>query len=115
MASLRERLGRTIRELRSAANFSQEKFADQIGVHRTFMGTIERGETNVSLETLERVATGLRLHIWELVQIAEVGRSSPARHPRIEQAPEKDARKPDALYTRARKSSDRRVAEDPDE
>ena len=113
MSSLRERLGRTIRELRSSANFSQEKFADLIGVHRTYMGTIERGEANVSLETLERVAAGLRLYVWELIQLAEVGRPSPAKHPRIDQLPEKEGRRPDALYGRPRKG-ERRVAEDPD-
>ena len=72
MEALRIRLGQTVRELRSAAGYSQESFAAKIKVHRTFMGTIERGKTNVSLDTLERLARGLGMPVWELVRIAEV-------------------------------------------
>jgi transcriptional regulator with XRE-family HTH domain len=71
MESLRVRLGQAVRELRSAAGFSQESFAAKAKVHRTFMGTIERGETNVSLDTLERIARGLDMGVWELVRKAE--------------------------------------------
>jgi len=42
-------LGERIRELRKKAGYSQEGFADAAGVHRTYMGTLERGEANVSL------------------------------------------------------------------
>jgi transcriptional regulator with XRE-family HTH domain len=73
------RLGRTVRELRAAAGYSQESFAARIKVHRTFMGTIERGNTNVSLETLERLASGLGLDVWELIRIAEVGGGAASR------------------------------------
>lgn len=71
MDPLRIRLGQAVRELRSAAGYSQEGFAARIKVHRTFMGTIERGKTNVSLETLERLAKGLGMSVWELLRIAE--------------------------------------------
>jgi transcriptional regulator with XRE-family HTH domain len=73
MDPLRIRLGQAVRELRSAAGYSQESFAAKIKVHRTFMGTIERGNTNVSLDTLERLARGLEMGVWELIRIAEVG------------------------------------------
>jgi len=76
MDPLRVRLGLTIRELRSSAGYSQESFAAKIKVHRTFMGTIERGKTNVSLETLERLARGLGMGVWELVRAAEAAGSS---------------------------------------
>ncbi|MGI9041519.1 MAG: helix-turn-helix domain-containing protein [Gemmatimonadales bacterium] len=76
MAPLRIRLGQTVRELRAAAGFSQEAFAAEIKVHRTFMGSIERGKTNASLETLERLASGLGLDVWELLQKAEGAVSS---------------------------------------
>ena len=72
MDPLRTRLGQAVRELRSAAGYSQESFAAKIKVHRTFMGTIERGNTNVSLDTLERLARGLEMGVWELIRIAEV-------------------------------------------
>jgi transcriptional regulator with XRE-family HTH domain len=71
MDPLRIRLGQTVRELRSSAGYSQEGFAARIKVHRTFMGTIERGKTNVSLETLERLAKGLGMSVWELIRLSE--------------------------------------------
>lgn len=53
------------------AGYSQESFAARIKVHRTFMGTIERGKTNPSLDTLERLAKGLGISVWELLRSAE--------------------------------------------
>jgi transcriptional regulator with XRE-family HTH domain len=40
-------------------------------VHRTYVGKVERGEQNVSMSSLARIAKGLGLHIWELVREAE--------------------------------------------
>jgi transcriptional regulator with XRE-family HTH domain len=40
-----------------ARGLSQEAFADLLGVHRTFMGAVERGERNLTLQTVERIAT----------------------------------------------------------
>lgn len=76
MDPLRARLGRTVRQLRAAAGYSQESFAAKIKVHRTFMGTIERGKTNPSLDTIERLAKGLGMSVWELMRQAE--RAAPA-------------------------------------
>lgn len=66
MSSLRKQLGRAIRRLRSAEGYSQESFADAIGVHRNYMGTVERGETNITLDSLEKIAVGLGLTVLEL-------------------------------------------------
>ena len=52
-------LGQRIRELRTEQGYSQEAFADKCGVHRTFMGTVERGESNLSFENILKVATTL--------------------------------------------------------
>lgn len=71
MLDYRVQLGRTIRRLRLAAGFSQEGFADLIGVHRTFMGTVERGETNLSLLNIERIARGLELSPGQLLVTSE--------------------------------------------
>jgi transcriptional regulator with XRE-family HTH domain len=79
MDPLRIRLGQAVRELRSSAGYSQEGFAAKIKVHRTFMGTIERGKTNVSLETLERLARGLSMSVWELIRIAELSSGTAVR------------------------------------
>jgi transcriptional regulator with XRE-family HTH domain len=70
-APLRARLGRAVRRLRAAAGYSQEGFADAIRVHRTYVGSVERGEVNISLDNLERLAVGLALTPWELLREAE--------------------------------------------
>jgi transcriptional regulator with XRE-family HTH domain len=59
-------LGQRIRELRTAQGYSQEGFADRCGVHRTFMGTVERGESNLSFENIARVARGLGITLSAL-------------------------------------------------
>jgi transcriptional regulator with XRE-family HTH domain len=66
-SALLKALGRRIRKLRLAAGYSQETFADQCGVHRTFMGTLERGESNVSFANLVKVAETLGITLSELV------------------------------------------------
>jgi len=71
MTSLSMGLADAVRRLRAAAGYSQEAFAAKAGLHRTFMGAVERGKTNVSLETLERIAGALELHVWQLLRCAE--------------------------------------------
>jgi len=60
-----------VRELRLKRKFSQEAFADHCGVHRTFMGTIERGETNLSLLNLARVSSALGITLSQLLSGVE--------------------------------------------
>jgi transcriptional regulator with XRE-family HTH domain len=60
-------LGRHIRELRLKGGFSQESFADHCGLHRTYMGAIERGERNLTLQTLLTVSKGLGLTLSQLL------------------------------------------------
>jgi len=57
--SLQLRLGAAIRERRMALGLSQEGFADAIKMHRAYYSKIERGERNLTLMTLLRVASGL--------------------------------------------------------
>jgi transcriptional regulator with XRE-family HTH domain len=68
---LQRRLGKAIRRLRQLAGFSQERFADEVAVHRTTMGRLERGDFNVTLETLERLARGLKMSVSSLLAEAE--------------------------------------------
>lgn len=49
-------VGRNLRRYRLERNFSQEAFADHMGVHRTYFGAVERGERNLTLQTLEKIA-----------------------------------------------------------
>ena len=71
MNPLQRRLGQAVRRLREKGGYSQEGFADHVGVHRTYMGAVERGEQNISLANLERIAHGLGLKTWELLRVAE--------------------------------------------
>jgi transcriptional regulator with XRE-family HTH domain len=63
---LQRALGRRIRDLRTEQGYSQEAFADECGVHRTFMGTIERGESNLSLQNIAKVAGALGITLSAL-------------------------------------------------
>lgn len=54
-------VGRNLRAYRKARGLSQEAFADVLDVHRTYMGGIERGERNLTLKSLERIAGRLDL------------------------------------------------------
>ena len=49
--------GRNLRAYRKGRGLSQEEFADVLGVHRTYMGGIERGERNLTLKSVERIAS----------------------------------------------------------
>jgi transcriptional regulator with XRE-family HTH domain len=61
MSTLRKRLGKAIRRLRAKQGYSQESFASHVKVHRTFVGAVERGEQNLSLDSLEKIAKGLSI------------------------------------------------------
>ena len=56
-----------LRAYRTARGLSQEDFADELGVHRTYMGGIERGERNLTLKSLERIADCLRIDPLDLL------------------------------------------------
>jgi transcriptional regulator with XRE-family HTH domain len=53
---LQRAFGRNLRAYREAKNLSQEAFADELGFHRTYMGDVERGERNLTLRSVERIA-----------------------------------------------------------
>lgn len=62
-----ERFGELVRRLGNEQGFSQEEFAFRVGLHRTYMGDIERGEKNVTLVTSEKLAEGLGLTLAGLL------------------------------------------------
>lgn len=64
--TMRKKFGKRIRELRTQKGWSQEKFADEVGVHRTYIGAVERGEQNIALDNIDRIAKQLRISVEEL-------------------------------------------------
>lgn len=60
-------LAQNIRGFRHAKKLSQEELADLCGLHRTYIGSVERGERNVTLSTLETLAGALDVSIIELL------------------------------------------------
>jgi len=66
MEDIRIRLGKTVRRKRQRLGVSQEEFADRCGLDRTYIGGIERGERNVSLVNIEKLAKGLGVSLSQL-------------------------------------------------
>jgi transcriptional regulator with XRE-family HTH domain len=54
-------VGRNLRAYRQERGLSQEAFADVIGVHRTYMGAVERGQRNLTLKSVERLASRIEV------------------------------------------------------
>ena len=66
MEDVRVRFGRAVRHRRHKLGVSQEEFADMCGLDRTYVGGIERGERNVSVVNVEKIAKALRVSLSEL-------------------------------------------------
>jgi transcriptional regulator with XRE-family HTH domain len=60
--------GKQVRKIRLEQNLSQEELADKAGVHRTYIGMIERAEKNITLENIEKIAKALNCKIAELIE-----------------------------------------------
>lgn len=58
--------GERVRELRKEKEISQEELADRAGVHRTYVGMIERGEKNITIVNIQKIAKALGVGIKEL-------------------------------------------------
>ena len=68
VGDLQRTVGRNLRAYRLERGLSQEAFADQLGVHRTYMGGVERGERNLTLKSLERLAEQIGVEPLQLLQ-----------------------------------------------
>lgn len=66
----REALGFVIRERREGMGLSQEKFGEMVDCHRNYVGLIERGQQNITIDMLGRFATALECSITDLVKEA---------------------------------------------
>lgn len=62
------RFGTEVRKCREGRSLSQEQLAERAGVHRTFVGRIERGETNITLQNILRIARALGIKASRLLE-----------------------------------------------
>lgn len=70
-SEIRMKFGKTLRRLRKNQGVSQELFADRCNLHRTYISDVERGERNISLENIEKIAKVLNIQISELFREVE--------------------------------------------
>ena len=64
--TIKEKFGNRVKELRKSQKLSQEKFALQIDMDRTYLASIESGKRNVSLENISKIADGLEISLEDL-------------------------------------------------
>jgi transcriptional regulator with XRE-family HTH domain len=67
--SFLEQIGNRIRELRTKADLSQEKLAFTCNLDRTYIGSVERGERNISVINLRKIAKSLNINPADLLSI----------------------------------------------
>ncbi len=67
-ASVSQRFGDRVRDLRKRAGLSQEKLGERCDLHRTEIGRLEQGEANPQLATIEKVARGLGVELGVLFE-----------------------------------------------
>lgn len=66
------KLGDAIRTAREQQGISQEELAFRCGLHRTYVGSIERSERNVALENIVKIAKALEIDAWQLLKRADL-------------------------------------------
>ena len=62
------RFGQNLRKIRERVGISQEKLAELAGLHRTYVSSVERGERNISLLNIDRLAKALAVPMAKLMQ-----------------------------------------------
>ena len=65
--NISEVIANNVRKLREERNLSQEKLAAEAGLHRTYIGMIERCEKNITVVSLERIAQALNVELIDLI------------------------------------------------
>ena len=66
MTSLRGKFGKRVRELRRAKGWTQEQLADKAGMEYKYLGAIERGKKNVTIDNIDKIRKGLGVDVYQL-------------------------------------------------
>lgn len=72
MDNINELFGQKIRQVRQSRGLSQEEFAFITGLHRTYIGQIERAEKNITLKNIEKIAISLHLDPKDLLDFSSL-------------------------------------------
>ena len=82
-SSVRKAFGKSVRSQREGIGLSQEQLASKCGLHRTYIGSVERGERNVGLENIVRIACALEVSSSSLLSGIgyEESKTCPGRQP----------------------------------
>lgn len=69
MTKLRNSVGERIRAIRKAKGLTQQQLAELSGLDDAYIGSLERGERNFSIDTLEKIVTGLKISPYEILNV----------------------------------------------
>ena len=76
MSDISKILGKRIRNYRTAIGLSQEKLAELSGCHHTYIGQIERGEKNATIESIQKIASALNISLSKLFEKLDAKKES---------------------------------------
>jgi transcriptional regulator with XRE-family HTH domain len=65
---LKEIFSNNVRKYRIEQNLSQEELAEKAGLHRTYIGSVERGERNITINVMEKICIALNIPIIDLLK-----------------------------------------------
>ena len=69
---LNELVGLRIKDIRNSLNLSQESFAEKVGLHRTYIGQVERAEKNITLKNIHKICYALKIDPKELFDFKDI-------------------------------------------
>jgi transcriptional regulator with XRE-family HTH domain len=78
---LQAAFGRAVRRAREVRKISQEKLAELSDINRTYMGDVERGERNLALKNMSKIASALGMRLSQLIRAMEEELKKPLHRP----------------------------------